>query len=222
MLLANVLLLNLLIALFASTYERVTDRADRLWKSSRLTLVIEYKDKPILPVPFCIFYNALFIIKVLLEKIISLFQSKVEQEKFDWGGNALQAFKILLVKEDNIKLHILERMAAKDVQDDLTKTIEPIEEVKKTTNDIKESLIAKMVTKEEIDGIEQKDRIEVTEIKNTIDDIQKKMVTKDEIDRIEQRDRIEVTEMKNKIDDIHRAYVDIQKSVSKIVEALEK
>ena len=89
MLLVNVLLLNLLIAIFASRYDEIKEQAVSLWKLSRLSLVIEYKDKSILPVPFCIVNNILYLIKVMIEAIwillwkLQIFKSKPD---FDWGG----------------------------------------------------------------------------------------------------------------------------------------
>ena len=115
MLLANVLLLNLLIALFASTYEKVTDQSDKLWKISRSYLVIEYRDKPTLPVPFCIFTELKFLALLTLNIIEHLVQNK----KIGWGGSSLEKFKFNAVDRNTTrKLLTLERIAAEDVEDD--------------------------------------------------------------------------------------------------------
>ena len=52
MLIGNILLLNLLIALFASTYDRVSENRMKHWKIIRTASLIEYKDKLTLPIPF--------------------------------------------------------------------------------------------------------------------------------------------------------------------------
>ena len=64
MLLANILLLNLLIALFASTYERINQDSDAYWKFQRAELVKEYKDKPTFPFPFNIPNQVAFLFKI--------------------------------------------------------------------------------------------------------------------------------------------------------------
>lgn len=51
MLFTNILLLNLLIALFTTTYEIAMRNADQIWKFQRTGLVKEYRDRPTLPPP---------------------------------------------------------------------------------------------------------------------------------------------------------------------------
>ncbi|XP_076821170.1 transient receptor potential cation channel subfamily M member-like 2 isoform X1 [Clavelina lepadiformis] len=55
MLLVNVLLLNLLIAMFSYTFEKLIDKTDVIWKFERYYLVEEYYFRPCLVVPFSIF-----------------------------------------------------------------------------------------------------------------------------------------------------------------------
>lgn len=49
--LGNVLLINLLIAVFSSTYQQVQENADQIWKFNRYKLVYEYVNVPLLPSP---------------------------------------------------------------------------------------------------------------------------------------------------------------------------
>lgn len=51
MVIANVLLINLLIAMFSSTFQDVQENTDQIWKFQRYRLVFEYYDSPILPPP---------------------------------------------------------------------------------------------------------------------------------------------------------------------------
>ena len=55
MLVANVLLLNLLIALFSSTYSRIEAMAVQYYKFGQYHLVREYFYKPVLPPPLIVF-----------------------------------------------------------------------------------------------------------------------------------------------------------------------
>ncbi|RNA22704.1 transient receptor potential cation channel trpm isoform X4 [Brachionus plicatilis] len=68
MVLANVLLVNLLIAMFSATFQQVHENSDLIWKFQLYTLVNEYVDAPIFPAPFCLIMYPFEIIKVLILK----------------------------------------------------------------------------------------------------------------------------------------------------------
>ena len=65
MMLMNVLVMNLLIAVFSTTYEDVQEKSDGLWKFQRTELIIEYKDKSKFPVPLSLVYRLCLLIKNL-------------------------------------------------------------------------------------------------------------------------------------------------------------
>ena len=52
LLVANILLLNLLIATFNTIYNKVNQISQQYWHFQRFTVVMEYEEKPILPAPF--------------------------------------------------------------------------------------------------------------------------------------------------------------------------
>ncbi|XP_076815902.1 transient receptor potential cation channel subfamily M member-like 2 isoform X1 [Clavelina lepadiformis] len=58
MLLANVLLLNLLIAMFSYTFDSLVTKTGVIWRYQRYALIEEYHYRPWLPVPFSIFSYA--------------------------------------------------------------------------------------------------------------------------------------------------------------------
>ncbi|XP_042350815.1 transient receptor potential cation channel subfamily M member 2 [Plectropomus leopardus] len=67
LLFANILLLNLLIAIFNFTFQEVQDNTDRIWKFQRYELIKEYHSRPAAPPPFIIFSHLyLFIRSVVL------------------------------------------------------------------------------------------------------------------------------------------------------------
>ncbi|XP_069388931.1 transient receptor potential cation channel subfamily M member 2 isoform X2 [Paralichthys olivaceus] len=69
LLFANILLLNLLIAIFNFTFQQVQDNTDRIWKFQRYELIKEYHSRPAAPPPFIIFGHLyLFIRQVVLCK----------------------------------------------------------------------------------------------------------------------------------------------------------
>ncbi|KAI0215316.1 Transient receptor potential cation channel subfamily M member 3 [Lamellibrachia satsuma] len=52
---ANILLLNLLIAMFSNTFQNVQDQSETLWRYYLYDLIYEYFDKPALPPPLIVF-----------------------------------------------------------------------------------------------------------------------------------------------------------------------
>ena len=55
---ANILLINLLIASFNTIYVRVSAVSSSIFNFQRFGIVMEYEEKPILPVPFIIVSHA--------------------------------------------------------------------------------------------------------------------------------------------------------------------
>ena len=68
MLFANILLLNLLIAIFNSTYTKVEEDSDKVWKFQRYALINEYNDRPFLAPPFIILSHIYGIIRFFAER----------------------------------------------------------------------------------------------------------------------------------------------------------
>ena len=56
MFVTNLLLINLLIAIFNNIYEDVKNNSDIIWKYERSLMVLEFIHKPPLPIPFNMFY----------------------------------------------------------------------------------------------------------------------------------------------------------------------
>ncbi|CAC5368004.1 TRPM3 [Mytilus coruscus] len=54
MVLTNILLVNLLIAMFSDTFQKVQDKSEQVWKFYKFSLVYEYYDRPALVPPFII------------------------------------------------------------------------------------------------------------------------------------------------------------------------
>jgi transient receptor potential cation channel subfamily M member 3 len=68
LLIANILLINLLIAVFNNIFNEVNSVSHQVWMFQRFTVVMEYQQKPVLPPPmiaFCHFYSLL---KYLIRK----------------------------------------------------------------------------------------------------------------------------------------------------------
>ena len=63
LLVANILLLNLLIAVFNSIFVNAHTFSHQIWKFNRFGVVMEYEQKPALPPPLIIFSHMLQIVK---------------------------------------------------------------------------------------------------------------------------------------------------------------
>jgi len=65
LLVVNILLLNLLIAIFNNTYEKIQANANQIWKYQRYYLVMEYEQRPVLVPPFIIVNHVLYFMRGL-------------------------------------------------------------------------------------------------------------------------------------------------------------
>ncbi|CAF0977505.1 unnamed protein product [Brachionus calyciflorus] len=72
----NILLLNILIALFNKTFEKIQQASDPLWKFSRYLLVFEYYHKPLIPPPFIIIYYFTLGIRHAIHLILKIFNQE--------------------------------------------------------------------------------------------------------------------------------------------------
>ncbi|CAL1279991.1 unnamed protein product, partial [Larinioides sclopetarius] len=79
LLIANILLVNLLIAVFNNIFFEVNNMSQEVWKSQRFKVVMEYEQKPLLPPPLIIFSHIHLLGKYLLTRC----QGK--EDSFDHG-----------------------------------------------------------------------------------------------------------------------------------------
>ncbi|KAG9267415.1 transient receptor potential cation channel subfamily M member 4-like [Astyanax mexicanus] len=71
LLVTNILLINLLIAMFSYTFTKVQERSDVYWKFQRFNVIIEYHSRPCLAPPFIIFSHFHQFIKRNIRKVPS-------------------------------------------------------------------------------------------------------------------------------------------------------
>ncbi|KAM9804938.1 transient receptor potential cation channel subfamily M member 2-like [Neosynchiropus ocellatus] len=93
LLFANILLLNLLIAIFNFTFQKVQDNTDRIWKFQRYELIQEYCNRPAGPPPFIIFWHIYHFVRTVILQIVcyrcqdlkdELHQKEEEEELLTW------------------------------------------------------------------------------------------------------------------------------------------
>ncbi|KAI5609738.1 transient receptor potential cation channel, subfamily M, member 4a [Silurus asotus] len=80
LLVTNVLLINLLIAMFSYTFNKVQDRSDTYWKFQRYNVIVSYHSRPCLAPPFIIISHFHLFIKRNIRKVPS---EKVHQFAVD-------------------------------------------------------------------------------------------------------------------------------------------
>ncbi|MED6283144.1 hypothetical protein CHARACLAT_005780, partial [Characodon lateralis] len=72
LLFTNIVLVNLLIAMFSYTFSKVQEHSDIYWKFQRYNIIVEYHSRPCLAPPFIIFSHLHVLIKRHIRKIPSL------------------------------------------------------------------------------------------------------------------------------------------------------
>merc|ERR1711972_530616 len=72
MLFAVIMLVNLLVAMFATTYGNITEKAEVIWKHQRYELVMEYYNNPAKPItpPLILLWDFYWILKTVLLKML--------------------------------------------------------------------------------------------------------------------------------------------------------
>jgi len=71
MALSAIILVNLLIAMFSNTFDRLENDTDRIWKFQRYSLICEYLTRPSLPAPLIIFSHLWRLILLILTRCIN-------------------------------------------------------------------------------------------------------------------------------------------------------
>eukprot|EP00054_Salpingoeca_dolichothecata_P012515 m.69394 g.69394 ORF g.69394 m.69394 type:complete len:1427 (-) comp19982_c0_seq1:42-4322(-) len=107
LLVTNILLVNLLIAMFNDTYVRVQEQSRKHWNFMNMELFLEYKSRPRLPAPLIIFSHAWRITRRLYRLCTGARKDKLAQYQNPSLVRQLQLFQDtntdIFVHKDNIK-----------------------------------------------------------------------------------------------------------------------
>ena len=114
LLIANILLLNLLIAVFNNTFARTMQESNQIWAFQRYEVIMQYEAHPILPPPLILFCH----LKMLVDKFLGrrkkgrfradrglkLFLNENEEENLhDWEEDLVDDYYRLRRREDGKK-----------------------------------------------------------------------------------------------------------------------
>ncbi|KAJ1180886.1 hypothetical protein NDU88_006097 [Pleurodeles waltl] len=106
LLVANILLVNLLIAVFNNTFFEVKSISNQVWKFQRYQLIMTFHDRPVLPPPMIIFSHMYIIIKSLCCRCKK--KQEGEQDERDRG------LKLFLNEEELKKLYEFEEQCVEE------------------------------------------------------------------------------------------------------------
>nr|XP_031831951.1 transient receptor potential cation channel trpm isoform X6 [Nomia melanderi] len=100
LLIANILMINLLIAVFNNIFNEVNAVAHQVWKFQRFTVVMEYEQKPVLPPPLIVVCHIYLLVKYVLRY--------VTQGKASTGETYDNGLKLFLEADDMQRLYDFE------------------------------------------------------------------------------------------------------------------
>lgn len=148
---ANVLLLNILIAMFSNTFQNVQENTDRLWHYMRCSLIYEFYNKPFLPAPLSLPIYIILMIKWVLNRGCGIcldlspdLSEAQDRETMQWENVIADAYtqrlkrdrensmetKVFEISErvENITVRISETQSSKDIVHHLDRRLESMEE----------------------------------------------------------------------------------------------
>ncbi|KAM9423897.1 transient receptor potential cation channel subfamily M member 1-like isoform 2-T2 [Salvelinus alpinus] len=96
LLVANILLVNLLIAVFNNTFLEVKSVSNQIWKFQRYQLIMKFHDRPLLPPPLIIFSHIYIVLKYVCRRC----KRRTEGEQDDRDNKGLQ----LLLNAEELKV----------------------------------------------------------------------------------------------------------------------
>ncbi|XP_059478668.1 transient receptor potential cation channel trpm isoform X6 [Neocloeon triangulifer] len=149
LLVANILLINLLIAVFNNIFNEVNANSHQVWMFQRFTVVMEYEQKPVLPPPFIFISHIYLLIEFCRRKY------KGEEDSYDNG------LKLFLDDEDMERLYDFEEECVEGYfREKETKLQLSTDERIKTTTERVENMYQK------IEDINQKENSQNTSIQS--------------------------------------------------------
>lgn len=110
LMIAGILLINLLIAIFSNVFEKIEENSIELWKFNIFSIVLEYSSRPVLPVPFSSITAIIkFILYCLRCKVVC---SKIQQcckttppvDQSDETSSLTSSSKVVISYKENPRL----------------------------------------------------------------------------------------------------------------------
>ncbi|XP_050674571.1 transient receptor potential cation channel trpm isoform X4 [Leptidea sinapis] len=149
LLVANILLINLLIAGFNNIFNEVNEVSHQVWMFQRFTVVMEYEQKPVLPPPLIIFCHIYATCKWITRN--------VSHKRFQYDNG----LKLFLEKEDLERLYDFEEECVEGYfREQEVKLSNSLEERVRSTTDRVENITTKM------EDLNQKANLQIQSVQN--------------------------------------------------------
>ncbi|XP_030384030.1 transient receptor potential cation channel trpm isoform X2 [Scaptodrosophila lebanonensis] len=149
LLIANILLINLLIAVFNNIFNEVNSVSHQVWMFQRFTVVMEYQQKPVLPPPFIAFCHFYSLLKYCVRKAKGL---EVQRDN---------GLKLFLEKDDLERLYDFEEECVEGFfhEQEIILNQSTDERVKNTTERVE-------TMSQKIEDINQKENLQTATVQN--------------------------------------------------------
>lgn len=151
LLIANILLINLLIAVFNNIFNEMNAVAHQVWMFQRFTVVMEYEQKPVLPPPLIVVCHVYLLLRYFLRHVtqskggtgetcdngLKLFLEPDDMERlYDFEEDCVEGY----FREQELKLHMSTEERVKVTTDRVENMHQKIEDIDKKESNQNASL----------------------------------------------------------------------------------
>ncbi|KAJ9575655.1 hypothetical protein L9F63_007484, partial [Diploptera punctata] len=141
LLVANILLINLLIAVFNNIFNEVNAVSHQVWMFQRFTVVMEYEEKPVLPPPLIFFCHIFLLLKYCHRKVrgvrdvydnaLKLFLDRDDLERlYDFEEECVEGY----FREQETKLQMSNDERIKNTADRVDNMYQKVEDINQKEN----------------------------------------------------------------------------------------
>lgn len=141
LLVANILLINLLIAVFNNIFNEVNAVSHQVWMFQRFTVVMEYEEKPVLPPPLIVLCHAFLLLKYCQRKVhgvqdvydnaLKLFLDRDDLERlYDFEEECVEGY----FREQETKLHMSNDERIRNTADRVENMYQKVEDINQKEN----------------------------------------------------------------------------------------
>jgi transient receptor potential cation channel subfamily M protein 3 len=143
LLVANILLINLLIAVFNNIFNEVNAVSHEVWMFQRFTVVMEYEEKPVLPPPLIVLCHVFLLLKYCHRKVrgvrelydnaLKLFLDHEDLERlYDFEEECVEGY----FREQETKLHMSNDECIRNTADKVENMCQKIEDINQKENNL--------------------------------------------------------------------------------------
>ncbi|KAI8729643.1 transient receptor potential cation channel subfamily M member 5 [Biomphalaria glabrata] len=202
MVLTNILLINILIAMFSYTFQSVQDNSTKVWRFYRIALVYEYFDRPALVPPIIIFNHIWRILRYIL-----YLKGRMTKRHNDFSVHFNEEInmRLTLFEKEAMEVHLARSSVREKEQLDrrVASTAERLELVMDDLQRIKEA-VQQQEKGQGVADIMTSDRLNILSASPTVDSIMTQVSQSEEKLKATSLDSDEVLKLQNQLNDLHQ------------------